>query len=391
MNYNFDRVIDRKNTNSYKWDCNKKYFGQEDILPFWVADMDFPCAEPIVNALKQRVDHKIYGYTVRSESYFESLVQWMRKRHQWEIKREWMAFCPPGVIQAVNMLVCALSNPGEDIVLQLPAYKPLIDVVRNNGRNLVGNPLRLKNGHYSPDFDDLIAKITPATRLLLLCSPHNPSGRVWTRDELERLGDICLKNNVTVISDEIYADFVFKTYKHIPFGSLSEKIAQHSITCISAGKTFNVSGLPQATLFIPNPRLRTIFTQRIDTAQVNLGNIFGEVALEAAYGLCEDWLDQVIDYVEENLSYLIRFLKERLPAVRVIRPQGTFLVWLDFRKLNMPVEDINHRLIHRAKIALYDGREFGEEGEGFFRFNLACPRALLNEALNRLESAFPKE
>lgn len=385
MKYNFDYLENRKNTNSMKWDANKEYFGKEDLLPFWVADMDFPCAEPIVEALRQRVSHHIYGYTVRNDSYYESIIQWLERRHQWKVKKEYLAFCPPGVVQAINIMINCFSDPVEEIILQIPSYKPLINVIKNNERRMINNPLLLQNGSYHIDFDDLLKKINKRTKILLFCSPHNPTGRVWTKDELHRLGEICLKNNILVISDEIHADIVFKEYKHIPFGSLPKEIAYNSVTCISASKTFNISGLQQATMIIPNPDLRKKFMKFIDTAQINQGNTLGEVAVEAGYRYGEEWLDQVIDYIEGNLFYLMDFIENHIPEINVIKPQGTYLVWLDFRKLGISTKEINKILINRAGIALYDGYQFGEGQEGFFRLNLACPRSMLTEGLNRMK------
>lgn len=391
MKYNFDQTIDRRNTKSYKWDGNKKFFGRDDVLPFWVADMDFPCAKPIVDALKQRVSHQCYGYTMRSESYSEAIIQWLKKRHRWNIDGEWLTFCPPGLVQAINILIRLLSKPGDGIILQKPSYKPLIDVIINNRCRLRNNPLRLKEGNYFMDFENLRRIIDPGTKLLLLCSPHNPTGRVWTRGELTRLAEICQNNNLTVISDEIHADIVYQGHQHIPYGSISREAAMNSITCFSAGKTFNISGLPQSTIIIPNPEIRRSFLDYLDTAQITLGNIFGEVALEAGYRHCEDWLEQVIQYLQGNLDTLVNFFDSQLPGITVIRPQGTFLAWLDFRtyleRNNISATDLKDILINRAKVVLYDGQIFGPEGEGFFRMNFACSRSLLDEGLEQVKQA----
>jgi len=390
MLYNFDRLISRRNTGCYKWDANKTVFGRDDLLSFWVADMDFPCAQPIVEAIQERMKHPFLGYTFQTDAYYEAIINWLKKRHGWEVEREWLAFCATGVIQAIHLMVDRFTGQGDEIILHLPAYRPLIHLITRNKRKLIKNFLIQKNNHYIIDFEDLLSKVSLKTKLLLLCSPHNPTGRVWTRDELIQLGDICLSNHITVISDEIHADLVFKNVMHFPFGSLSHDFAMNSITCISASKTFNISGLQLATLIIPNPELRTIVNEALDTAQVTHGNVFGEVALEAGYRYCEDWLEQVMDYIESNLAYLSTFINEQMPEVDMVRPQGTYLVWLDFRKCKIPAEEMKRAFIDEAHIALYDGSQFGEEREGFFRMNIACPKSVLEEGLKRMANVMKK-
>lgn len=388
MKYNFDSLIDRKNTNSYKWDNNKKFFGREDILPFFVADMDFPCAEPIVAALQKRISHPVYGYTIRSESYTQAICGWLKKRYNWVVNAEWLCFCPPGVMPAISILLTKLTNPGDDVIVQTPVYKPLMDVISKNDRNLIRNPFVLKNGSYTIDFCDLEKKITPETKLMLFCSPHNPIGRVWTRDELNRLGQICLENGTLIISDEIHADLVLNGYKHVHFGSLAQNIAANSVTCISASKTFNIPGLQLSTLIIPDKTLREMFIGLIDKMHMDLGNLFGEVALEAAYNNGEDWLDQVLEYIENNVAFLSDFCMKKIPGIEAIKPQGTYLVWLDCRGLKLSDRELENRMLNRAKVGLYPGHFFGETKPGFFRINVACPRSLLKEGLERIKAAF---
>ncbi len=386
MQYDFDKVIDRKRSGSYKWTANKEKFGRDDLLPFWVADMDFATPPPVIDAIRKRLEHPVFGYSVRRESYLRAIINWLSVRHNWDIKREWLTFCPPGVIQGINLLLNVLSEPGDEIILQTPAYKPLINLVSGNERILVRNELKFQDNRYTFDFEDLRNKITPATRLLILCSPHNPTGRVWSREELNELAGICLRNNIRIISDEIHADLVFNGHRHIPLGSLSDEIAMNSVTCFSAGKTFNISGLQQASLVIPNRQIRERFENIRDIAQINLENTLSEVAIEAAYSGCREWLDQLIAYLEGNAEYLASYLGQHLPEVNVIRPDGTFLVWINMKGLGMSSGEIKDLMVYKAGIALYEGKEFGEKSDGFFRMNIACPRSLLAEGLNRMVS-----
>ncbi len=387
MIYDFDKIVDRRNSGSYKWDGMKRLFGRDDLLPFWVADMDFATPKPVTDAFKQRLEHPVFGYKARGESYCRAILKWLAVRHGWVVKREWLTFCPPGVVQSIHMLVNLLSEPGDEIILQTPAYNPLINVVTGNNRKLLRNELKLTGNRYEIDFDDLTRKISGKTRLMILCSPHNPSGRVWKEDELGKLTDICIDNNIKIISDEIHADFVYKGHRHIPLGSLSDKARNNAITCLSAGKTFNISGLQQAVLVIPDEATRTLFEEARDVAQINLDNIFSEVATEAAYTHCGEWLDQLITYLQCNVEYLSDYLGKNLPEVNVIKPEGTYLVWLDMRELGKSSREINDLLVNRAGVALYEGKEFGEKREGFFRMNIACPRTLLSDGLKRISDA----
>lgn len=387
MKYDFNKVINRRNTNSFKWDANEEFYGNKDVLPLWVADMDFECAKPIIDSLKKRVNHGIFGYTIRPQSYYDAIIDWMEKRHNWKLNKEWLAFCSPGIIQAINILINKLTNPGDKIIIQLPNYDPLFDVIKNNNRILINSPLKLENNKYIMDFEGLISKIDSEVKMLILCSPHNPTGRVWTKEELLKLGQICIDNNIIVISDEIHADIVYKNNKHISFGSISEEFSQNSITCISANKTFNLGGLQLSTIIIPNPKIRKIYNQAVLTSQIRLDNIFGAVALEAGYRYGEEWLDQVIDYIEGNLNFLKKYLENNIPQIKVIEPEGTYFAWLDFRGLNLKPKELREFLINKANVALCDGYEFGKEGEGFERLNMACPRSTLEMALKRIGKA----
>lgn len=387
MRYNFDQIIKRRDTSSFKWDKNEEYYGNKDAIPMWVADMDFPCAEPIIKAMKERLDHKIFGYTIRDESYYEAVINWLEKKHSWVVKKDDLAFCPPGVIMALNIFIEMLTEPGDKIIVQTPTYDPLFDSVYNKGRELIKNPLKVENGKYVMDFDDLNQKIDKDVKMMILCNPHNPTGRVWSREELSLLGEICLKNNIFVVSDEIHFDLVYKEYEHIPFSSLNDEIAQISATCFSTNKTFNLGGLQLATLVIANEKIREEFNQAICTYQTRLDNIFGAVALEAGYNEGEEWLEQVMKYIKDNLEFAKQYIGENIPQIKITEPEGTYFMWLDFRSLGMTPIELREFLVHKANVALCDGYEFGEEGEGFMRINIACPRETLKLALSNIEKA----
>lgn len=387
MKYNFDDVVERKGTNSFKWDMNEEYYGNSDVIPMWVADMDFPCADPIIEAMRERLNHKIFGYSVRDKSYYEAVISWLKKRHNWDVNEEELVFCPPGVIMAINVLIQLLSNPGDNIIVQTPTYDPLFDSIEGNNRKVIKNSLKIENGRYVMDFEDLESKIDKDTKMLILCSPHNPVGRVWSKEELLKLGEICLKNNIFVVSDEIHFDIVYNEYNHIPFSSISEEIAQNSVVCFSTNKTFNLGGLQLATLVIANEDIREKFNKAICTYQTRLDNTFGAVALEAGYNEGEEWLEQVIGYIKGNLEFAKKYISENIPEVKYFEPEGTYMMWLDFRELKFTPIELRNFLVNDANVALCDGYEFGKEGEGFMRMNIACPRSTLELALNNISDA----
>ena len=385
IKYNFDKVIDRSNNYSLKWDELDKRFGRKDLLSMWVADMDFMSPKPVIDALVERAKQGIYGYTSRPDSYFESVARWMKRRHNWETKTDWMIFSP-GVVPALSFIVNAFTKAGDKVIVQPPVYYPFFKVIEENGRRVVNNPLRFENGRYTMDFEDLEKKVKdPETKLLFLCSPHNPVGRVWSKEELETLGRMCIDNNVLVVSDEIHHDIVYPGIKHTPFASISEEFALNSITCTAPSKTFNLAGLQTSTIIIPNrvhyDTLRT-FINRFHLLQ---NNAFGLVALEAAYNYGEEWLEQLLEYLEGNLRALMDGIEENTPQIKVIRPEGTYLVWLDCRDLGLNTRELNHFIINKARLALDDGSWFGIGGEGFQRINIACPRSYVREAVVRLK------
>lgn len=386
MRYDFDKVINRKNTDSMKWDYAEKRFGSKEVLPMWVADMDFEAPLPVVEAVKKRAEHGIYGYTERPESCSEAIVDWAKKRHGWDVKKEWLSFCP-GVVPALSMAILAFTQPGDKVIVQSPVYYPFFNVIKNNGRYIVDNQLKLENGDYVMDFEDLEKKIDSRVKMAILCSPHNPVGRVWSREELERFGEICLKHNIIIMSDEIHSDLVFKGFKHIPIASISEELAQNTLTCIAPSKTFNIAGLSTSLLITPNKKLRSHFNNVLENLGIEMGNIFGITAMEAAYRHGGEWLDQLIDYVESNMDFLESYTKEKIPSIKFIKPQGTYLAWLDCRGLGMDQNTLKKFMAQTARVGLNDGTVFGPGGEGFMRMNLGCPKSLLEEGLKRVENA----
>ncbi|MED4584530.1 MalY/PatB family protein [Brevibacillus choshinensis] len=386
MKYDFDQVINRADTACEKWDDLQNRFGVSDAIPMWVADMDFKSPPAVIEALRQRVDHGIYGYTYRPDSYSEAIVDWVKRRHQWSIDRKWIAHSP-GVLAALSVIIHSFSQHGDKVIIQTPVYHPFSRIIKSLGREVVNNPLQLENGRYTMDFANLEAKIDSTVKILVLCNPHNPVGRVWTQEELTMLGQICIKNNILVISDEIHCDLVYKGHKHIPFASISEEFADHSITCIAPSKTFNVAGLQTSCIIIPNEKSRDIFNQSINSLNIGSPNMFGILAGEIAYQYGEEWLEQVIDYVQGNLDFLGRYFQENIPQIKVIQPESTYLVWLDCRELGLATEKIDKFMLNKARVAMNEGYIFGEDGIGFMRMNIACPRSILERSLRQIEEA----
>ena len=382
----FDRIIDRTNTNCLQVDARKRVFGTNEVLPMWVADMSFSVPSAIVDELTKKVQHGVYGYGLKSDSWHQSIVDWLARRHQYTIEAEWISYCP-GVVPAFNIAVELFTNPGDGIIVQTPVYPPFISAVEGRGRKLLNNQLVKTETGYKIDFEDFKEKAKQA-KMFILCSPHNPVGRVWTREELQQLADICLENNILVISDEIHSDLVFKPSKHISFATLSPEIANNCITLIAPSKTFNIAGLAASVAVISNAALRTKFKNWLAGFHLDGGNIFGIAALEAAFRYGEPWLNELIDYLEDNIDYLQQGLKERVPLVSMIKPEGTYLVWLDFIKTGLSHAEIKQRLIEKAQLGINDGVTFGAGGEGYMRINMAYPRSYIKEALVRLERAF---
>lgn len=385
--YNFDEIVPREGTNCIKYDALERFFGSKDVLPLWVADMDFKTPDFIVNAIKKRAEHEIYGYTFRDDTYYNSIIGWMERRHNWEIKKEWISFSP-GVVAGLTFGIEAFSKPGDGVVVQPPVYFPFFDCVKGTKRKLIENPLKIENGRYTFDFEDLKAKIDKKTKLLLLCNPQNPGGTVFTREELTELATICLENKIMVISDEIHSDLIFNGNKHIPFASLSDEIAQNCMVSMAPSKTFNVAGFSSSIVIIPNKTKFARYERAIGVAHLYMGNIFGSVAMEAAYAHGDNWLDQMLDYMWDNYKILEAFFETKLPKVKVMKPEATYLIWLDFREYGMKNAELMKFTIENAKVGLNDGGRFGTGGDGWLRINIGCPRSVLMEALKRLEKAF---
>lgn len=382
MKYDFDKKVVRRNTGCIKWDL-----GDESVIPMWVADMDFETPQPVIDAVKKRAEHGIYGYSFLQDSYYEALINWMNKRHGWKVQKEWIAFAP-GVVPAVNMLVRALTQPGDKVIIQSPVYYPFYKAVTNNGCQVIENPLIYEKGRYFMDFEDLERKIKDdRVKLLILCSPHNPVGRVWTREELTKLGNLCLKYEVLIISDEIHSDLIYSGNKHIPFASLSQQFAENSIVCTAPSKTFNLAGLQTSNIIIPNRKIRKLYDNVLESNGINEPNVFGIKACEAAYRDGEEWLHELLEYLEDNRDYLINYIESHIPEIKAIKPEGTYLVWLDCSKLGMKSEKLHEFFMEKAKVWFDEGYIFGCGGENFERVNIACPRATIEEALKRMEMA----
>ncbi len=397
MKYDFNQICDRKNTNCFKWDFIQSIFGNDDVIPMWVADMDFPVAIPIVEALKRRAEHEFYGYTKASADVIQSIVDRMWDKYAWKIKPEWIVFTP-GVVPALNITVRMLTHPGDEIILQEPVYYPFFPAVTFSGCQIVNNQLKLINGRYEMDYEDLehqfharigMLPVPNRIKAIMLCNPHNPVGRLWNKEELTKLGDIAIKHGVVVISDEIHCELLFKDHLHTPFASISEEFEQNSIVCMSPSKTFNLAGLEVSSIIIPNKKLRHLFINT-RTGILPEPNLFGYTALEAAYRFGDEWLDQLLDYLQGNLDFLLKYFANRIPKIKVIKPQGTYLIWLDCRDLGMDDMTLRNFMRDKAKVGFDDGFLFGSGGSGFQRMNIACPRPIIEEALIRIETMVNK-
>jgi len=395
MKYDFDKVIDRRNTDSVKWGTIESMFGDKDVLPLWIADMDFPVAEPITEALRRRTEHAFFGYSLTQTSVVEAVMDRIKRKYGWKIEPEWVVFTP-GVIPAIDAAIRAFSQPGDEIIIQGPVYYPFWSTIKNSGRQIADNALSLVDGRYLMDFgalekifhckDDGMTQSYSRARLMILCNPHNPIGRVWSREEQTGVGDIALKHGTLMISDEVHCELLFKGSKHIPFASISTDFERHSITCMSPSKTFNLAGLRVSSVIIPDAHLREKFNAARKGIQPG-PNTFGLVALEAAYRYGDEWLRQALDYLQGNLEFVLDYFAKSIPRIKVIVPEGTYLVWLDCRGLGMSTQELRAFFRQKAKVGLDDGYLFGQSGAGFQRMNIACPRVTLEEALIRIAGA----
>lgn len=393
--YDFDTLIPRKQTDSAKWDAAAALFGSSDVIPLWVADMDFPIARPITEALRRRIDHEIYGYSIpEPASTVEAVVRRMKRLYDWQVNPEWIVFTP-GVVPSLYTILRAFTTPGDAVIHQDPVYYPFWSAIEDNGCRVLNNPLQLIDGRYQIDPEGLKKLFLPRKRMgslparvraMILCNPHNPVGRVWKRDELKQMGEIVLRNQALMIADEIHCELLFKGHHHVPFASISEAFEQQSITCMAPSKTFNLAGLGASVLIIPNRQLRETF-KATRKGFLPGCSILSMVAMEAAFRDGDNWLNQLLPYLQENLEFLKSFFEERIPRIKVIEPEGTYLVWLDCRALEMSPAELESFMNQKAKVGLDHGYAFGPSGAGFERINIASPRSLLQEALERIEQA----
>lgn len=386
MKYDFDEIIPRHHTNSYKWDAAT----DSDVLPLWVADMDFRTAPAITEALKQRVEHGIFGYTRVPDEYYGAVTAWFKRRHGWDIRREWMIYTS-GVVPAISAIIKALTGPGDKVLVQTPVYNCFFSSIRNNGCEVASSPLVYEDRTYRMDLEDLERKASDEkTKVMLLCNPHNPAGRVWTQEELTAVGEICIRHGVTVVSDEIHCELVYSGHRHIPFASISDDFLRHSVTCVSPSKAFNIAGLQIANIIAPDETMRRRIDKAININEVCDVNPFGVIATMAAYNEGEEWLGQLLDYLWQNYLFLVEFCRTQLPDFPVARLEGTYLAWMDCRALGIGSEKLEQLLVGEAKLWLNAGTMYGAEGEGFMRWNLACPRSVLEQALVRFKAFVEK-
>jgi aminotransferase class I and II len=385
VNYNFDEVVCRKHTDALKLEALAPRWGRTDLLPMWVADMDFKTPPFIVEVMKKRMECEVFGYTAKPESWYEAIISWQKRRHKWTITKEMISFVP-GVVPALAMAVQAFTQRGEKVMIQQPVYNPFAQVIRNNHRELVNCPLELKDGQYYINFK-LFEKKIKGCKLFLFCHPHNPGGRVWTREELKKVATICAQNNVIIVADEIHADLTLLPYEHIPFASVSEEAKQNSVVFASPSKAFNMAGLATSYAVIANPTLRRRFESYVEGNELAAGNVFAFNTVVAAYNKGEEWLQQMLTYVQGNIDEVVSYIKENIPQLKVIIPQASYLVFIDFSALQLNQKDIVALCTNRAHLALNDGSIYGEEGNGYMRINLACPRSVVRQALAQLKDA----
>ena len=386
MKWDFDEEVSREGTDCVKYDLRKEVFGSGDVIPMWVADMDFKTPDFVINALRKRLEHEVMGYSFHPPEYFTSISGWLRKRHKWEVEDEWICFCP-GVVPALNLCTLAFTRPGDSIIIQPPVYTPFFSAVENHGRNLIFNQLTESDGRWSMDLDSLESSITPDTRMIIISNPHNPVGRSWTPDELKNLAAICLKNNILLLSDEIHSDLVLPGYYHTPAAKVSEKIAEITVTCVAPSKTFNLAGLSTSSVIISNPVLRKYFNSKIEHLQIGNGNIFGTAASIAAYSEGSEWLDSLTEYLNRSVNYVIDYCREYIPEIIPVRPEATYMIWLDCRRLGMTGKRLGEFFVSKANVGLNEGSSFGPGGDGFMRMNLATTHRKIKQVMDQIRNA----
>lgn len=384
MSWNFDEPVARENTCCVKYDLRKEVFGTSEVLPMWVADMDFKTPGFIIDALKKRLNHEILGYSFRPGSYYGSIISWLKNRHNWQIEKEWICYSP-GVVPSLNLCTLAFTRPGDSIIVQPPVYFPFFSAVENHGRNLVYNKLLEKDGKWTMDFGGLESLIDSGTKMIIISNPHNPVGRAWSEEELLRLASICLDRNILILSDEIHSDLILPGYSHHPIARLSDSIAEITVTCISPSKTFNLAGLSTSSVIISNPVLRKYFNSKIEHLSLGNGNIFGNTASEAAYSHGSEWVDELMHYINENVEYVTDYLGQMVPEITPVRPEATYMIWLDCRKMGLKGKDLKDFFVQRTNVGMNEGSSFGPGGESFMRMNLATTRDNVRKAMEQIE------
>lgn len=385
MKYDFDEIINRKNTDSMKWssDYLAENFESGDAIPLWVADMDFRTAQPIIDALVARAQHGIYGYALAGDEFYDAIVNWQRRRNSWEISKDWILFSP-GIVPALGHIVKTFCEPGDNVIIQSPVYYPFYGAIRGGGCNIVNNKLINNDGHYEIDFDDLESKAADA-KMMILCSPHNPVGRVWTEADLVRICEICKRNGVLLIADEIHSDLIYKPHVHTPCGKIASESGIKHIVCTAPSKTFNLAGIQTSCIIVPNGEMRKKLSKTFYKADI-MPNVFALAAMTAAYNEGEEWLEQLLEYLKGNIDFIESYINENMPEVKFLKPEGTYLAWLDFSAYGWDKEKLKDVVMRKAGLALDDGYIFGDGGETCQRINFACPRSLLAEALERLSA-----
>ena len=384
--WNFDEIINREGTDCIKYDWRSEVFGNADVIPMWVADMDFRTPSFVTDAISVRLKHEILGYSFRPDSYFDAFIHWVSALHGWNIRREWIEFSP-GVVPALNMCTLAYTKPGDEIIIQPPVYTPFHGAVKDHGRKLLFNNLKETAGGWVMDFDGLRKTITPATRLIIISNPHNPVGRAWQHAELAELVDICDSNGIVILSDEIHSDLVLPGNLHVPLASVSDRAAAITVTCMAPSKTFNLAGLSTSSMIIPDEGLREKYRKILVGLHLHLGNIFGNVAAEAAYSSGSEWRSEMIRYIQGNVDLVIDYCHEHLPRIKPVRPEATYLMWLDCRQMGLSGKELHRFFIEKAGVGMNEGSAFGPGGEGFMRINLACPRSVVEKALKQIDRA----
>ena len=387
MQYNFDEIIDRRNTDAIKVERCKTLFGTEDVLPLWVADMDFRTPDFIISAIQKRLEHPILGYTKSPENFYSSTINWITSHHNWNIERDWVDFLP-GIVPGLSFAVQSLTAPGDEVIVQPPVYYPFFHVIEKNNRVLIQNPLKEEDGKFVMDLDDLEKKFSTKTKLFILCNPHNPGGRVWTKEELQQFAAVCEKHQVTIISDEIHADMVLPgNTRHTPFATVSEWAKNNTVTFMAPSKVFNMPGLISSVYIIPNAELRNRFARFLEASEMNNGNMFAYMAAVAAYENGEEWRKQMLDYVKANVDYIADFLKNNIPQIKPMIPEASFLVWLDCKDLGMETDELHKFFSLKAGLGLNKGTIFGTGGEYHLRLNVACSKKVLEKAMKQLQEA----